>query len=134
MKLVIDTNVLVSALSSRSIFHWIIQDLMAEKFEIAISYEVLLEYEEILKKKYDSQTAENFLRALQELPNVELSEIYFRWKLLADPDDNKFVDLAISANADYLLSEDNDFKLLQNVDFPKVIILKIGDFRKILYP
>ncbi|MFN7116844.1 MAG: putative toxin-antitoxin system toxin component, PIN family [Saprospiraceae bacterium] len=134
MKLVIDTNVLVSALSSRSVFHWIIQDLIAEKFEIATSHEVLLEYEEILKKKYDVQTAENFLRALQELPNVQLSEIYFQWKLLADPDDNKFVDLAISANADYLLSEDNDFNLLQSIDFPKVTVLKIDNFRKILYP
>lgn len=134
MKLVIDTNVLVSALSSRSVFHWIIQDLIAEKFEIAISYEVLLEYEEILKKKYDAQTAEDFLRALQELPNVQLSEIYFQWKLLADPDDNKFVDLAISSNADYLLSEDNDFKLLQKIDFPKVIVLKINDFNRLLHP
>lgn len=38
MIFVIDTNVFVSALSSRSKFHWIIEDLMAEKFEIAVRF------------------------------------------------------------------------------------------------
>lgn len=133
MKLVIDTNIFVSSLSSRSTSHWIIQHLLQEKFEAFVSHEILLEYEEILKQKYDLQTAENFHRALQELPNVHLSETtYFQWNLLHDPDDNKFVDLAVAVNADYIISEDKDFQKLAEIDFPKLVVLRTEEFKKLL--
>lgn len=35
-------------------------------------------------------------------------------------------------DADYIISEDNDFNSLQNIDFPKVGILRLRDFEKIL--
>ena len=37
MKVVLDTNVLVSALSSRSIYHSLITELFNEKFEVFIT-------------------------------------------------------------------------------------------------
>jgi predicted nucleic acid-binding protein len=37
MKVVFDTNVLVSALSSRSVYHWLINELFNEKFEVYIA-------------------------------------------------------------------------------------------------
>lgn len=63
MKVVIDTNILVSALSSRSAYHWMITELFNEKFEVFITEDILLEYEEILEKKYSITTANNFLAA-----------------------------------------------------------------------
>ena len=133
MKFVIDTNIFVSSLSSRSDSHWIIQHLLQEKFEVSVSHEILLEYEEILKQKYDLQTTENFLRALQELPNVHLSETaYFQWNLLNDPDDNKFVDLAVAVNADYIISEDKGFQKLAEIDFPKLVVLRTEEFKNLL--
>lgn len=59
IKLVIDTNVLVSSLASKSKYHWLIQDLLQEKFELFVTYDILLEYEEILLKKYSSTVASN---------------------------------------------------------------------------
>jgi uncharacterized protein len=53
MRIILDTNVIVSALSSRSAFHWIIEALLDEQFEMAVSNEVLTEYEEILTQKYN---------------------------------------------------------------------------------
>lgn len=101
MRVVIDTNVLVSALSSRSLYHWLITYLFDERFEVFITVEILLEYEEILKKKYSVTVANNFIAALQLLETVHFTHIYFRWRLLRDPDDNKFADCAMAANADY---------------------------------
>lgn len=49
-----------------------------------------------------------------------------------DVDDNEFVDIAIAANAHYIVSEDNDFKPLKTVEFPKVVVLKIMDFYEVL--
>ena len=47
-------------------------------------------------------------------------------------DDNKFVDCAIAANADYLVTNDRDFSVLKKVEFPKIILIKIDEFIKVL--
>src|ERR1044072_7355015 len=106
MKLVIDTNVLVSSLSSQSIYHWLVKQLLDEKFDVFVTDEILLEYEEVLNEKHTSLTADTFIAALKLLPNVHFTQIYFRWQLLSDEDDNKFADCAIAANADYLITND----------------------------
>jgi len=51
---------------------------------------------------------------------------------LNDADDNKFVDCAIAANANYLVTHDKDFNQLSNIDFPKINIVSISEFRKII--
>ena len=130
LKIIIDTNFLVSALSSKSIYHWLIELLLEEKFELYITDEILLEYEEVLKTKYSESVATNFLTALKELPNVYFAHVYFRWNLINDPDDNKFVDCYVSAGANYLLSHDSHFSVLKQIAFPKVNVLRIGEFEK----
>jgi len=132
IKTVIDTNVLVSALSSKSVYHWLIKLLLDEKLELCITDEILLEYEEVLKIKYSETVASNFLIALKELPNVYFTHIYFKWNLINDPDDNKFVDCYIAAGAHYLISHDSHFSVLKNISFPKVNIIKIQEFKDIL--
>jgi len=132
MKVVIDTNVLVSALSRKSQYHWIVQQLLDETFDLYLTGEILLEYEEILIQKYSYSVANNFIAALKVLPNVYFTEVYFYWKLLTDEDDNKFVDCAIAANADYIITHDKDFNLLREIDFPKINIVLIAQFKKII--
>ena len=58
---------------------------------------------------------------------------YFRWQLIvSDPDDDKFVDVAISANVDYLVTNDKHFNILKTLDFPKVTICKAQEFKSIV--
>ncbi len=133
IKLVIDTNILVASLSSKSVFHWVIKALLDEQFDLFVSTEVMLEYEEILKQRYPISVATNFLRALNELPNVYKSEIYYQWHIIqADVDDNKFVDLAVSAGADYIISNDKHFNILKELPFPKLYLLKLEEFETLL--
>ena len=134
IKTVIDTNVLVSALSSNSIYHWLIELLLEEKFDLYVTDEILLEYEEVLKAKYSEKVATNFLTALKELPNVHFAHVYFRWNLISDPDDNKFVDCYVAAGAHYLLSHDTHFSILKRIPFPKVNIVKIREFEEAMAP
>ena len=47
-----------------------------------------------------------------------------------DPDDNKFVDCAIAADADYIVSEDSDFRILQKIKFPAVKLIDTQAFEK----
>ena len=44
------------------------------------------------------------------------------------PDDNKFVDCAIIANAKYIVTQDHHFDVLKNIEFPKVDVVNIQTF------
>src|ERR1700733_9722802 len=100
LKVVIDTNILLVAVSKRSPYHWIFQGLIKGDFTLCITTDILLEYEEIIGKEMGATVAVNVIRTLENLPNVELITKYFCWDLIkTDPDDNKFTDCTIAANA-----------------------------------
>ncbi len=132
MNIVLDTNILVSALSRKSDDHWVVRDLLDGKFVLVVSHDILLEYEEILKMKYGVVITENFLEALWNLPNIRKVDPRFKWKFLKDPDDDKFVDAAVASNVDFIVSEDRSFRQLKKVEFPKVVVLRLLDFWQIL--
>ncbi|MBQ7210131.1 MAG: PIN domain-containing protein [Paludibacteraceae bacterium] len=48
--------------------------------------------------------------------------------ITADPDDNKFVDCAFAAGADYLVSEDSHFKVLDNISFLIINLVTLDEF------
>ena len=67
--------------------------------------------------------------------NVHLVErIYYKWQLVPqDPDDDKFVDCAILADVDYLVTNDLHFKMAKKNPFPAVNIINADDFLRILF-
>ncbi|HLP47458.1 MAG TPA: putative toxin-antitoxin system toxin component, PIN family [Candidatus Kapabacteria bacterium] len=111
----------------------IFEALIQGKFTLIISNEILTEYEEIIAQKANDVVALNIINMLMNLANVEKTEIYFRWDLIeADEADNKFVDCAIAGNADYLVSNDTHFNILNSINFPKVPLVKAEKFLEIL--
>lgn len=63
------------------------------------------------------------------LENVEQKEVYFRSHLIEKhPDDNKFIDCAISARVKYVVSNNNHFKILKGIDFPPVEVIDANTF------
>ena len=57
------------------------------------------------------------------------SLVFYHWFLIAsDADDNKFVDCAIAANADFIVTHDKDFKILEKIEFPKVKVIDTEAF------
>ena len=72
--------------------------------------------------------------AIINAPHAEQITIYYKWSLItADFDDNKFVDCAVSANADYIVTNDKHFNTLKNIDFPKINIVDIETFEKMMF-
>ncbi len=129
MIVVIDCNVLVMCLTSRSNYHLIYQALVYQQYQLVITTDILFEYEEIIQAKYNIKTANNLTTLLTELPNVTFINNYYRWNLIeADPDDNKYCDCAIAGKADYIVSEDKHFNILKSIDFPKLTVISIDDF------
>lgn len=70
---------------------------------------------------------------LTESPDVVFKHIYYKWEVItADPDDNKFFDISVSCNADYLVTNDNHFNVVKNLEFPKVNVCNIETFLEIV--
>lgn len=133
LRVVVDTNVIIKAASSRSITSSFFDDLLNQKFTLYITTEILLEYEEKLEAIYDAETAELIISTILILPNVIRKEIFFDMRLIRfDIDDDKFANCAFGANAHFIVSEDKHFKILDTIDFPKIKVIKFLEFKKIL--
>ena len=133
MKIVLDTNCLVSVIMPGSYNNDIWQAFRAAKYVLCVTNEILFEYHEILTKRYDVIIANTVLKELIETPNLERVNPTYRFNLItADPDDNKFVDCAIIAGATYIVSNDRHFEELKRYEFPKVDVRKLSEFLKII--
>lgn len=106
-KLILDTNVIVSALISSSIPTRILYELvLTQKVEFCLSEEVLAEYVEVLNRnKFSNYTnfkakAEVVLNRLQEVASFYQPDR--KIEVLTDTSDNKFLELAAVSAADYL--------------------------------
>lgn len=81
MKVVLDTNILLIALPTRSPYHKIIQAFNNRQFDLVITTPTFLEYEEILSKKANPLIANIVLGAFLEAPNVIAVTDYYYWEL-----------------------------------------------------
>ena len=132
VRIVLDTNVLLTCLSPKSADFWIFERFLNEDFSLCVTTEIMAEYEEIISREMGTAASNDLMQVLVNAPNVELVTTWFRWSLIiADPDDNKFVDCAVAADAKYLVSEDRHFKVLKKIPFPKVNVIKVEEFRKV---
>lgn len=131
-KIVLDTNVLLVSISERSKLHWIFKKLIEKRYELCVSTDILNEYAEIIERHMGSETSESIMGVIENLSNVHLVTKYYQFQLLQDKDDDKFVDCAIAANADFVVSHDTDFNVLKSIAFPKVRVINTSEFGKIL--
>ena len=128
---VIDTNCLLVCLANRSKFHSIWTAFLNEEFNLCVSNEIMAEYEEIFARKTSPVFAEKIIHIILNSENVIFVNPSYRFGLISvDPDDNKFVDCAIIANADYIVSQDTHFDILKTISFPKVNVIRIEEFVK----
>ena len=133
MKIVLDTNCLVSVIMPGSYNNDVWQAFRNVKYVLCVTNEILFEYHEILAKRYNNLIANTVLKELIESPNVEHINPTFRFNLItADPDDNKFVDCAVIAGATYIVSNDRHFRELDRYEFPKVEVRNLSEFLDIV--
>ena len=108
-KIVIDTNIIVSALIQRSYPFRIINDLFLENtFQLCISDELMAEYYEVLSRPKFAKFHDFFTRAEVLLVNIEMkSKKYVRkikLDLISDVDDNMILELADECLADFVIT------------------------------
>ena len=128
-KIVLDTNCLLQSLPSRSPYHQIWTDILSGRIRLCVNTEILTEYEEIIAQKTTPEIAHNIVEAIARLDSTKFQESYIHFCLIdKDMDDNKFVDCAVAANAEYIVSNDAHFNVLKEIDWPKVEVITIQDF------
>jgi len=103
---VLDTNVIVSAhLKEEGLERFVLDLALARKLQLFLSDEILEEYAGVLARaafKLSPAKAAASLRLLEKAATM----IYPQKKITAakDPDDNKFLECAAEAQADYLVT------------------------------
>jgi len=116
-KIVIDTNVFVSAIIQRGYSNLIVDTLFIEgKIQLCISDQVLEEYYSVLSRKKFIKyldfvsKSENILAAIE----AKSTWCYPKTKIdvIRDKDDNKFLELANESKANFLITGNtNDFTM-----------------------
>ena len=112
MKVVIDTNIWISALiskdgASREIIRLALQDIIVPQ----ISTTLFLEYEAVMKRKSIKGLCPLTTVEQEELFNAFLStcqwnEIFYLWRPnLVDEGDNFLIELAVASNVNYIITE-----------------------------
>lgn len=132
-KIVLDTNCLISSLSRSGQYYPVWKGLQTGQYVLCVSTDILEEYAEIITEKMSVEVATNVIHLLLESQYVELINPYFSLHLIeADHDDDKFVDCAFAANATYIVSDDKHYDVLKDIDFPKLLVLKLKEFLGVL--
>ena len=128
-RLVLDTNCLIQIISPKSKYHCLWDDFMNGNATLCISNEIIEEYIEILQKFIGYDVAEYVIKTiLNSNFTIQIDPYYHFGLIKADPDDNKFVDCAIAANAKCIITNDHHYDILKQIDFPKVYVTSLKEY------
>ncbi len=125
--LVLDTNILISAIIFKGIPEKILKSCILEnKFDVVISPEILAELVKKLKFKFgfpDELIKEWELIFKNTLKNMLP---FYNTKVCRDSDDDKILDLAVFSGAKYIITGDKD--LLSIIRYKDIKIITPADF------
>ncbi len=134
LKVVLDTNVLISALLFQGKLSKLLLPLKKGSYVLLFSEDTLSELIKVLHYPKFALTEEeiDYLLQFEILPYSKIVEVIFKLdkEICGDKEDQKFLELAISGKADYIVSGDND--LLEIKEFKKIKIISPAEFLKLL--
>lgn len=127
MKIVIDTNILISGVFFGGAPGLLIEEIIKPAFEVYASQEIVEEYQdtvtEVIKKKQGHLREDALSYFISKLDIIEAST---EVSVCRDPDDNKFISCAIDAEALYIVSGDKD--LLDLKEYEGIQMITAADF------
>lgn len=130
LRIVLDTNVLVSAIIHNGKPRKLFQMGIDGKYTILMSKATLDELSEVIQKPKFKMTSEDIVRIVSALVETcENVRITSNFEVINnDPDDNVIINTAHDGNADYIFSSDKDIKDLKN--FKKIKIVSVDEMLK----
>ncbi|CAO4999626.1 putative toxin-antitoxin system toxin component, PIN family [Microcystis aeruginosa] len=128
MKVIIDTNILVSAVLKGRKPREIVQ-FISDNSDIdwIVSQEILAEYKEVLnrrKLKLTDEVKQEWLDKIETIPKV--IEVNVTVDFARDVKDAKFIALARVSEADFLITGDRDFE--EMIELEQTVIISVSLF------
>lgn len=116
MKVFLDTNVLVSALTTRGLC-WELLNVAAAEYNLTLADLVLVELERILTERFGMPTAltESIELNLRKLAEITPSATALQGVTIDDPDDAPILATALSAGAAYFVTGDKALLELKQI-------------------
>jgi len=132
MKVIVDTNVLISAVLKGRKPRDVIQ-LISDRSDVdwIVSSEVLAEYRQVINRgkfKLSEDVRVQWLNKIDQI--TQLVEVEMKVDFPRDPKDAKFIALAIAIEADFLITGDRDFN--QVTDIGQTTIISVSSFQELL--
>jgi len=130
-RIVLDTNTLVSALLFKGSLAAIVDLWKSGRCTPVFSKETFSEFKTVLEYPKFSLTAQEIKIIIQEevLPYFEVIDVSEQITgICRDPDDDKFIACAVSASAEFMVSDDKD--LLDIGRYNAIRIISPSDFLK----
>lgn len=125
MKIVIDTNVLISGVFFGGAPRTILDAVVDGKVKACASLEIVSEYQEIVEEMINRKQGHinrnllspfiQKLELVQPIPNINICR---------DPDDNKFLECAKDSGSVYIVSGDKDLLVIQTFEGIRIITAK----------
>ncbi len=131
MRVVFDTNIFISAFAipggnaEEAYLHAI-----QETFELIISVAILTETAEILQTKFDwsDDKVEQFVHTISRAATVLKTQPQLR--VLQDEPDNRILECAVAAHADYLVTGDRHLLALHR--YESTMLISLAEFLALL--
>ena len=125
MRILIDTNILISGLYFHGLSKKLLREIDLEKFNICVNEEIISEYTDKIDNKFskskyilDKDLREKIFSSFKNFNKI--SDL----KICRDPDDDKFINCAIDAHAIYIVSGDNDLLTIKNFAGIEIVTAK----------
>lgn len=129
MRLILDTNVIVSALIQRSYPYFIVDRVLVDtSLQICLSEKLFNEYLDVLNRDKFNRFPDFQIRAQLLLADIESRSLLFKptitVDLISDEADNRLLDLAESCQADYIVTGNTRDFTMSNYKGTKIIAPK----------
>ena len=128
MKIVLDTNVLISGIFFSGPPHQILKAWQEDKIKIIVSEDILLEYQRVaeeLSHQFSSVDIDQILELLTVHAEI-VDTRDFQITICEDPDDNKFLSCALASKSKIIVSGDKH--LLKISGLEGIQVLKPREF------
>ena len=125
MRIVVDTNVLISGLFFGGFPRRILTSIINKQLTAWATTEIINEYEEIVEEMIDRKQGHLNRTILAPLiQTMEIIEPVSHIEVCRDPDDDKFLECARDSHALYVVSGDKDLLVIEKYENIQIVTAK----------
>lgn len=125
MRIVVDTNVLISGIFFGGFPRRILTSIINKQLTACATTEIINEYEEIVEEMIDRKQGHLNRTILAPLiQTMEIIEPVSHIEVCRDPDDDKFLECAKDSHALYVVSGDKDLLFIEKYENIQIVTAK----------